>query len=182
MARLSATQEGDERRARRTAPDAHGEPDLPAGLTGEIRRILVGTDLGSSSEPATDWAFALGSRHGAELVVLSVIDPRELRQAPTSARLRWDQVRRRRESAALRLVQRGQAIGVRVSFLVWTGNPGEAIVEAARAEQADLVLVGSHGRGAIRRLLLGSVTEHVVRRAPCPVLVVRPTPGASPAA
>jgi nucleotide-binding universal stress UspA family protein len=48
------------------------------------------------------------------------------------------------------------------------------IVDAAEAEHADMVLVGSHGRGVVGRFLLGSVSEHVVRHAPCPVLVVRP--------
>ena len=61
-----------------------------------------------------------------------------------------------------------------VSFLVWTGDPGDMIVSAAEAERVDMVLVGSHGRGAVGRLFLGSVSEHVVRHAPCPVLVVRP--------
>jgi nucleotide-binding universal stress UspA family protein len=60
-----------------------------------------------------------------------------------------------------------------VSFLVWTGQPGESIVSAAQAEDADLVVVGSHGRGVVARILLGSVSDHVVRHAPCPVLVVR---------
>ena len=62
---------------------------------------------------------------------------------------------------------------VPVSFLVWTGDPGESIVSAAEAEDVDLVVVGTHGRGTIGRLLLGSVSEHVVRNAPCPVLVIR---------
>ena len=48
------------------------------------------------------------------------------------------------------------------------------IVSAAEAERADMIVVGSHGRGAVGRLFLGSVSEHVVRNAPCPVLVVRP--------
>ena len=63
--------------------------------------------------------------------------------------------------------------GVRVSFLVWEGEPGEAIVEAATSEQVDLIVVGSHGRSGMGRFLIGSVSDYVVRRAPCPVLVVR---------
>jgi len=72
------------------------------------------------------------------------------------------------------LVERGRQAGVAVSFLVWQGDPGDMIVAAAEAEHADMVVVGSHGRGAVGRFLLGSVSEHVVRNAPCPVLVVRP--------
>jgi nucleotide-binding universal stress UspA family protein len=64
-------------------------------------------------------------------------------------------------------------MGVTVDFLVWEGDPGEAIIDAAQAEGADMIIVGSHGRGAVGRFLIGSVSDHVVRNASCPVLVVR---------
>jgi nucleotide-binding universal stress UspA family protein len=57
--------------------------------------------------------------------------------------------------------------------MVWTGHPGESIVAAASAESADIIVVGSHGRSRIGRMVAGSVSDHVVRHAPCPVLVVR---------
>lgn len=166
--------------------DSHAAPhaaavssttDMARGLRSvpdTMRRILLATDLTAASEVATDWAFALAERNGAELLVVSVIDPRELRQESLRPGLRWDQVRDRRQVAAQELVARGRPSGLNVSFLVWTGDPGESIVSAAEAEAADLIVVGTHGRGAIGRLLLGSVSEHVVRHAPCPVLVARP--------
>jgi nucleotide-binding universal stress UspA family protein len=149
------------------------------GLPANIRRVLLGTDLSRTSELATDRAFDLAQRHGADLLVVSVIDPDELGKHAGRAGGRWDEVRDRRHAAAQELVGRGRAIGVTVSFLVWTGDPGESIVSAAEAESADLVVVGTHGRGTIGRLLLGSVSDHVVRNAPCPVLVVRPAPRGS---
>ena len=106
--------------------------------------------------------------------MVSVIDPGSLLLPGGRFRVRVDQVRERREQPAQALVERGRAAGVDVSFLVWTGDPGDMIVAAAEAEHVDMVLVGSHGRGAVGRLFLGSVSEHVVRNAPCPVLVVRP--------
>ena len=145
-----------------------------AGLPPDIRRVMIGTDLGNTSELATDRAFDLAQRHGADLLVISVIDPGDLRQPTGPLAIRWDQVRDGRHDAAQALVTRGRGIGVTVSFLVWTGDPGESIVAAAEAEGVDLVVVGTHGRGTIGRLLLGSVSDHVVRSAPCPVLVVRP--------
>jgi nucleotide-binding universal stress UspA family protein len=157
-------------RATRIATGLRAVPDT-------IRRILLATDLGAASEVATDWAFALAERNGADLLVVSVIDPRELRQESQRTRLRWDQVRDRRQAAAQELVARGRPTGLNVSFLVWTGDPGESIVSAAEAEAADLIVVGTHGRGTIGRLLLGSVSQHVVRHAPCPVLVARPDAG-----
>ena len=166
--------------------DSHADPHAPAAsstthmarglrsVPDTMRRILLATDLTAASEVATEWAFALAERNGADLLVVSVIDPRELRQESQRTGLRWDQVRDRRQAAAQALVERGHPTGLNVSFLVWTGDPGESIVAAAEAEAADLIVVGTHGRGAIGRLLLGSVSEHVVRHAPCPVLVARP--------
>lgn len=138
-----------------------------------ITKILLATDLSRASDVATDWAFDLASRLGAALLVVSVIDQRELRLPGGRFRARVDQVRELREAAAQELVQRGRRAGVAVTFLVWDGDPAESIVAAAHAERADLLLVGSHGRGPIGRLLLGSVSEFVVRNAPCPVLVAR---------
>lgn len=150
--------------------------ELPDAL--HIRRVLLATDLSPTTDLATDWAFELARRNDATLLIVSVIDPRELRLPGGAFHLRVDQVRERREAVAQRLVQRGKAVGVPVTFLVWTGEPGESIVEAAESEDADVVLVGAHSRGTLGRLLMGSVSEHVARHAPCPVLIVRAVPKA----
>jgi nucleotide-binding universal stress UspA family protein len=139
-----------------------------------VEKLLLATDLSEASTAATEEAFELASRLGASLLVVSVIDPGSLLLPGGRFQARMDQVRERRESIAQALVERGRDVGVPVSFLVWDGDPGDMIVAAAQAEDADMVVVGSHGRGAMGRLLLGSVSEHVVRHAPCPVLVVRP--------
>ena len=139
-----------------------------------VEKLLLATDLSEASSSATEEAFELASRLGASLLVVSVIDPGSLLLPGGRFNARMDQVRERRETAAQALVERGRDVGVPVSFLVWDGDPGDMIVAAAAAERADMVVVGSHGRGAVGRLFLGSVSEHVVRHAPCPVLVVRP--------
>ena len=140
----------------------------------DARTLLLATDLSDASASATEEAFDLAGRLGARLLVVSVIDPGSLKLPGGRYRARVDQVRERREQLAQLLVERGREEGLAVSFLVWTGDPGDMIIEAAEAEHADMVLVGSHGRGPVGRLLLGSVSEFVVRNAPCPVLVVRP--------
>jgi nucleotide-binding universal stress UspA family protein len=153
-----------------------GHASAPAGgpQDGRTRTLLLATDLSEASASATEEAFDLASRLGSRLLAVSVIDPGSLLLPGGRFRARVDQVRARREQLAQALVERGRGMGVDVSFLVWTGDPGDMIVEAAEAEHADMVLVGSHGRGVVGRFLLGSVSEHVVRHAPCPVLVVRP--------
>ena len=143
-----------------------------AAATG-IKRILLATDLSAASDGATIEAMDLCEDLGADLVAVSVIDPGSLRLPGGRTGARVDQVRASREHEAQDLVSRGRTRGIRVAFLIWEGDPGEAIVEAAESEQVDLVVVGSHGRGSMGRLFLGSVSEHVVRNAGCPVLVVR---------
>ncbi len=142
-----------------------------------VEKLLLATDLSEASGAATEQAFELASRLGASLLIVSVIDPGSLRLPGGRYNARMDQVRERREAIAQALVERGRAMGVPVSFLVWDGDPGDMIVAAAEAEHADMVIVGSHGRGTVGRFFLGSVSEHVVRHAPCPVLVVRPREG-----
>lgn len=141
-----------------------------------LRRILLATDLSPATDLATEWAFELAFRNDAALLVVSVIDPDDLVLPGGGFRVRVDQVRDRREAVAQRLVERGRDIGVKVDFLVWTGSPGESIVAAAEAERVDMVLVGAHKRGLLSRLVIGSVSEHVARHAPCPVLIVRESP------
>lgn len=138
-----------------------------------IRRILLATDLSGASEAATIHALDLAHDLDAELLAVSVIDPSSLRLPGGASAARVDQVRSSRETAAQDLVAEGRKRSVRVVFLIWEGDPGESIVDAARSEQVDLVVVGSHGRGRAGRFLIGSVSDHVVRHAPCPVLVVR---------
>jgi nucleotide-binding universal stress UspA family protein len=149
---------------------ASAAPDVETERS--IHRILLATDLSTASEGATAQAIELARGLGANLLVVSVIDPdvATLRRGLVE---RMDQRRAGREAAAQALVVRGREAGVAVSFLVWEGAPGPAIVEAAEAERADMVIVGSHGRGRVGRLVLGSVSDHVVRNAPCPILIVR---------
>jgi nucleotide-binding universal stress UspA family protein len=148
-------------------PAATG-PNLP----GPTQRLLLATDLSPTSAPATNEAFEVAGRLRAELLIVSVIDTASLRLPGGRFRARVDQVRERRQAAAQELVQRGRREGIPVTFLVWEGEPGESILEAATAERADMIILGSHGRGPLGRLLLGSVSQHVVKLAAVPVVVV----------
>ncbi len=142
-----------------------------------FRQIMLATDMGPASAGATDEALRLAGALGARLLAVAVIDPRTLQLPGGRFRSRVDQERARLEEAAAELVMRGRRAQVATSFLIWEGDPAESIVEAAKSEGADVIVVGSHGRAALGRALIGSVSDQVVRHAPCPVMVVRPSVG-----
>jgi len=94
-----------------------------------IRRILLATDLSAASAAATSQALDLADDLRADLVILSVIEP--VARLPGGLVRRVDQIRGAREAAAQEIVEQGRGRGVSVEFLVWQGEPAEAIVEAA---------------------------------------------------
>jgi nucleotide-binding universal stress UspA family protein len=137
--------------------------------SGSFDAVLLATDLSDTSSPAEEEAVRLAAGLGARLLAVSVIDPGSLRLPGGRYRARVDQVRREREDAAQVLMRRARHAGVTSTFLVWEGDPGDAIVEA----QVSLIVIGSHGRHGVDRSIRGSVSDEVIRRAPCPVVVVR---------
>ncbi len=154
-------------------------------------RILVATDGSESCRPAAETAVSLARDLGAELIALSiaqgrdaddtdlaaVADPLGGAGAATTALTRDDpEVQAAAATArARRLADQATAMGIRARWITWEGDPGEGIVAAAVAEHADLIVVGSHCRGPVGRLLAGSVSDHVVHHSLVPVLVVRPS-------
>lgn len=120
----------------------------------EIRELLFATDFSDASAPAGRVAMRMARRHGARLHVLHVVPPVT------------DPVLSRRALGDL-----ARTLGSDVSRLR-SGAPARQIVAYAGENAIDLIVVGAHGRTGLSRVLLGSVAEAVVRRAPCPVLVV----------
>jgi nucleotide-binding universal stress UspA family protein len=137
-----------------------------------IETILLATDLSGASREATERAIDLAARLQARLLIVNVLEKRRLTGSGVHERV--DQARVERESHLVEVVKEAREAGVNAEFLVWDGPPGDAIAAAAEAEQADLVVVGTRGRSGAERMLLGSVSDHVVRHAASPVLVVRP--------
>ncbi len=138
-----------------------------------LETILLATDGTAASEAATEQAILLAVSLEAKLLVVSVVSATG--RKPEGERRGLSDPKGQRVTAIQRVVQRARSAGAEATFLVWEGEPGEAIVAAADAEHADLIVVGTHGRGAFGRLLIGSVSDYVVRHARVPVLVVRPT-------
>jgi nucleotide-binding universal stress UspA family protein len=148
--------------------------DSSDNVNGVVRRVLVATDTSATSADAERAGVELAARFGATLVFVSVIDPSRLRLPGGLFHTRVDQVRSQRESAVGRIVASARQSGVAAQFLIWEGEPGASVLEAADAEGADVIIVGSHDRGPIGRLLLGSVSSYVVDRGQQRVVVIRP--------
>ena len=138
------------------------------------RRVLLATDASAASASAEGAAIELAARLGASLIIVSVIDQSRLRLPGGPFHTRVDQVRAERESAVIQIVREAQRRNVQTEFLIWQGDPGPTIVDAADSERADAIVLGSHVRGPIGRLLLGSVSRFVTEHARVPVNVVRP--------
>jgi len=134
-------------------------------------RILLAVDQIGSSDGAAEEAIRRAVADRAELVVLSVVESGNLRLPGGQVR-RVDQERDRLATGAQAIVRRARAAGVNATYLVWEGDPAESILEASIAEGADVIMLGSRPRTNLRRLILGSVSSEVSRRATCEVIVV----------
>ena len=158
--------------SRSVADTGPGRLNLPRS---RIANVLLATDLSDVSAGATDQAVELCRALSARLLVVNVIDLRHGlgRQLMNAREPRLDQLRAERERRLLTIVERARRDGVVATFLVWTGEPGQSIVSAAEAEGADLVVVGTRALDRAGRFLLGSVSDYVVNRSPCPVLIAR---------
>ena len=134
-------------------------------------RILLAVDLTPASRDATDEAIKRARDDGADLVVLSVVESHNLHLPGGGAR-RVDQERDRLTAGAQAIVQQARDSGIHATFLIWEGDPAEAILEASKAEDVDVIVLGSRPRTNLRRMILGSVSSEVARRATCGVIVV----------
>lgn len=142
-----------------------------------IKRILVPTDFSPTSDLAMDYAADLARKLGAAIQLLHVVDE------PSFAAVYPDgyfvDLPALRVQAMDEAQKRFAALAGRVDLDVTTdvqfGRPAVVIADQALARGTDLIVMGTHGRGGVAHLLLGSVAERVVRTAPCPVLTVRNT-------
>jgi len=139
----------------------------------KLETIVLATDGSIASEGASDEAIDLAVQVGARLLVVSVLGASTRPPEAASEAVGPADSRASLTTKAQVIAQRARAAGCDATFLVWDGDPGEAIVAAADSEDADLIVVGSHGRSGVSRFLIGSVSDYVVRHAHCPVMVVR---------
>lgn len=138
-----------------------------------VNRILAAVDFSETSDKALDYALSLAKVFGAEVVVLHILQEPILYQAETDQSYR-DAFEQRMQGDLDALLHRHTCEGVNMKTAMKPGAPFVEIIEFAEVEQCDLIVLGTHGHGPIHNMLLGSVAERVVRKAKCPVLVVRP--------
>lgn len=153
-------------------------------MPGAQRTILIGVDYSDHCIAAVDEAVRLVVGDPAARLIPLLALPGAPMTHPSGARaLTDDLVARSRENLTRLISARARSLGVlppqaepRVTF----GAPAKCLLEEARSQQADLIVVGTHGRRGLSHLMLGSVAEAVVRSAPCSVLVARRSGVAAP--
>lgn len=135
-------------------------------------RILVPTDFSESSAEAVRCGVELARERGAALILLHVGEAaaQVATEFPLGLEASLQDAERER---LLRILAPADQIAVRPEFVMCSGAPAEEIVRCASEREVDLIVMGTHGRGGVSHLLLGSVAEKVIRTAPCPVLVIR---------
>jgi nucleotide-binding universal stress UspA family protein len=139
-----------------------------------MHTVLYATDFSETSHSAFPLAYSLARDHGARLVVLHVI-PTGTYEFADLAELGLGESARQFEDDIRRDLRQLKPPDDRVAmeYKLARGDPAASINQAAGETACDLIVMGTHGRTGLRRALMGSVAEHVMRGAPCPVLVVK---------
>lgn len=143
-------------------------------------KVLIGVDDSPCSQAALDYVRKTPWPEGTTVVIVSSV------ALPRSAALAtaapagfepgpWlDALTKAHEEVLSRDGKLLESAGLEVESHLLQGDPGERLIEEARQRDIDLIVVGSHGRTGLGKLVMGSVASHVVTHAPCSVLVVRP--------
>ncbi len=145
-------------------------------MTIEIRTILVPIDFSDSARAIIEWAAHLASGSQSKLILFHAYHlPVEFQQLE-GAYLPpdfWANVKAEAQTSLARYEAELQGSGHSVESVVREGYAATAIVDEAIERSADLIVIGTHGLSGLQHMLLGSIAERVVQKAPCPVLTVK---------
>ena len=148
-------------------------------MTDTITRILVPVDFSPHAERAFRYATTLAHRFGATLALLHVVEDPFVTGAwsselylPNIPELLENLIGAAERQLAT-LKESAAALGVTTETAVITGRPAHEIVDHAKGGGFDLIVMGTHGRTGLAHVVMGSVAERVVRKAPCPVLTMQ---------
>ncbi len=144
---------------------------VPDGTSIGWKNIIFATDGSKYSEAATNKAIDFAKSYGSEIKVISVVDVTEefMARAPGAVE---DLVKKAKEIVE-DVKKKASSEGINAEGIVREGDAYKIIVNIAKKQKANAIIMGSHGRTGLKRLLMGSVTERVIGHAPCPVLVVK---------
>ena len=140
-----------------------------------FKQVLMATDFSDASRRALGYALAIAHRYGSQLSVLHAIPPEPWESIPLEPMPR--ELNRRRLDAEQQMQRLGQETefgDLRHQLLLEQGRVWDVLASVMQRENADLLVLGTHGRGGLKKLALGSVAEEVLRLASCPVLTVGP--------
>jgi nucleotide-binding universal stress UspA family protein len=140
------------------------------------QRFLVPVDFSENANQAVKYAIDLASKLGARMTLLHVIQLRPLGSGDMCVTVPYTYMQDLEADITSRMqtyLARVTAAGLEGEMAVVHGVPFQEILETAKAQQIDLIIMGTQGRTGLQHVLMGSVAEKVVRLAPCPVLVVR---------
>ena len=151
---------------------------VPRAARPEYKNIVVATDGSRFSQAAAAEAVEVAKRYGSALTAVSVVPaefltPTDIELTMNQQELIAQQQMQVAEKNAKAVKDLAQQAGVSVRAFVLTGRPSDAIIQTAQEQKADLIVLGSHGRTGVERLLMGSVAERVIVLSTCAVLVVK---------
>ncbi len=141
----------------------------------QIKTILVPTDFSDLSSEAVDGALSMAKQVDAKLIFLHTLEwPDHPDEMTPLYDERYSFMKDRASIMLQDLVDRAKKEGVEAGReLLTEGVPFVEIIQAARRNKADLIIMGTHGRSGLSHIMMGSQAERVVRQSPCPVLTVR---------
>ena len=169
---------------RRDEPLLAAADKNPALSPFQLKKILVPIDFSDCSRKALRYAIPLAKQHGAAITLLYVVVVPSYFGVGDGGGFNYAafepdfisieaEIRASGSKQLAALATNEVRAEVSADTLVQTGSPAVEIIAAAKSLPADLIVISTHGRTGLKHVWLGSVAEHVVRRAPCPVLVVR---------
>lgn len=150
-------------------------PSAAAPLGREIKSVLIATDFSEASQKPLRHALAIARHYGAKFYLAHVLSHIGYTIAgPEALQLATEKTRRDEQELEHELLESGALAGLNYEFIVREGSVWEELELVIRQKQVDLVVVGTHGRGSLGKLLLGSIAEKIFRHADCFVVTVGP--------
>jgi len=145
----------------------------------KLKKILFPTDFSETSQEAASYAISFGREFKAKVFVLHVVNEKIFTEGLNMPRVvSIEELQKEMTAEARRrlktLVPAEEAEGLDWETVIRQGEPFLEIIRFAREEDIDLIVIGTHGRSGFEHIIFGSTAEKVVRKAPCPVLSVRP--------